>query len=109
MNHAGGFYADLIGLADESAATASREFKPPPAETAELLIRQMANGRRIAPRPTLAEARDYLARTLGQPNSAIRISSVRRLSSAPYGGIERDAHQREAARRAPPGINKFEI
>jgi hypothetical protein len=66
LNHTGGFYADLIGLADESAATASREFKPAPSETTELLTRQMANGRRVAPRPTLAESRDHLARTLSQ-------------------------------------------
>jgi hypothetical protein len=56
----------LIGLADESAATASREFKPVPADTAELLTRQMVHGQRIAPHPALAESRDYLARTLLQ-------------------------------------------
>jgi nicotinate phosphoribosyltransferase len=66
MNHAGGFYTDLIGLADESAATAAREFKPAPAETAGLLTRQFANCRRFEPRPTLNDSRELWQRSLGQ-------------------------------------------
>ncbi|HUN58813.1 MAG TPA: nicotinate phosphoribosyltransferase [Candidatus Binataceae bacterium] len=66
MNHAGGFYADLIGLADEGAATAAREFKPAPFETATLLTRQFANGHRLEPRPTLNESRELWQRSLGQ-------------------------------------------
>ena len=66
MNHAGGFYADLIGLADESAITAAREFKPAPAETASLLTRQFVNGHRLEPRPTLIDSREHWQRSLGQ-------------------------------------------
>ena len=66
MNHAGGFYADLIGLADESAVTAAREFKPAPAETASLLTRQFVNGHRLEPRPTLIDSREHWQRSLGQ-------------------------------------------
>jgi nicotinate phosphoribosyltransferase len=66
LNHDACPYADLIGLADESAGTASREFKPAPAETLELLTRQMTDGQRIAPRPTLTESRDYLAKAIAQ-------------------------------------------
>jgi nicotinate phosphoribosyltransferase len=66
LNHSGGFLADLIGLADESATTASREFKPAPAETISLLTRQFANGRRLDPRPALAEARARWLQALGK-------------------------------------------
>ena len=66
MNHTGGFYADLIGLADESVATAAREFKPLPAETAGLLTRQFTNSRRLEPSPSLDDSRDLWQRSLGQ-------------------------------------------
>ncbi|MGH8011888.1 MAG: nicotinate phosphoribosyltransferase [Candidatus Binataceae bacterium] len=63
-NQNGGFYADLIGLADEGAATAAREFKPAPATTTALLTRQMAAGRRIMPRPRLGESRERFLTSL---------------------------------------------
>jgi nicotinate phosphoribosyltransferase len=66
LNHNGGFYADLIGLADESATTASREFKPAPAETLSLLTRQFANGVRLDPRPTLTESRERLTQAISK-------------------------------------------
>ncbi|HTT76567.1 MAG TPA: nicotinate phosphoribosyltransferase [Candidatus Binataceae bacterium] len=66
MNQAGGFYADLIGLADESAGTAAREFKPAPAEASGLLIRQFANDHRLEPRPTLDDSREHWRRSLSQ-------------------------------------------
>jgi len=65
LNHKGGFLGDLIGLADESATTAAREFKAAPAETISLLTRQFADGRVLDPRPTLAEARDRVSHALG--------------------------------------------
>jgi nicotinate phosphoribosyltransferase len=77
----GGCYADLIGLADESAGTASHEFKPPAAASAELIVRQMTAGRRLGPRPTLAESRDYLARTLAQLD--LRYQDIERPQSYP--------------------------
>lgn len=65
-NRAGGFYADMIGLADEGAGTAAREFKPMPAQAVDLLTRQFANGRRLEPRPTLNDSRELWQRSLGQ-------------------------------------------
>ena len=53
----GHFYSDLIGLADETVAGVTREFDPPPAEVTTLLSPQLAGGRRLMPRPTLAESR----------------------------------------------------
>ena len=57
-NANGGFFADLIGLADEGTAIVAREFKPVPAETVGLMQRHFSGGRRLMPRPTLAESRD---------------------------------------------------
>jgi nicotinate phosphoribosyltransferase len=53
----GRFYADLIGLAHETAANAARQFDPRPLECVPLLSLQFTNGHRIMPRPTLPESR----------------------------------------------------
>src|SRR5579875_117298 len=53
----GRFYADLIGLADERAAAG--EFDPLPAQVSPLLALQFSQGRRMMPRPTLAQSRAY--------------------------------------------------
>ncbi|HEX4209183.1 MAG TPA: nicotinate phosphoribosyltransferase [Candidatus Binataceae bacterium] len=66
INHMGGFYADLIGLSDESAATAAREFRPAPAEAASLLTRQFAGGRPLEPRPSLNDSREWWQHSLSQ-------------------------------------------
>jgi nicotinate phosphoribosyltransferase len=65
-NQNGGFYADLIGLADEGPATVAREFKPAPSETTALLTRQMAAGRRLMPRPQLNELRERFLANLAK-------------------------------------------
>ncbi|MGH7933875.1 MAG: nicotinate phosphoribosyltransferase, partial [Candidatus Binataceae bacterium] len=57
INQKGGFYADLIGLADEGTTSVVREFKPAPVETTMLLTRHMSGGQRLMPRPELAESR----------------------------------------------------
>ncbi|HZO81018.1 MAG TPA: nicotinate phosphoribosyltransferase [Candidatus Binataceae bacterium] len=57
-NATGGFYADLIGLFEESPASAAREFRPSPATVQPLLERVFADGRRMAPRPTLSDSRE---------------------------------------------------
>ena len=54
----GAFYADLVGIADEGAATVAREFKPAASKTLELLETCFENGHRVMPRPTLTEARE---------------------------------------------------
>ena len=65
-NASGGIYADLIGLADEGATTVAHEFKPVPAEVATMLTRQMVEGHRVEPRPTLAESRERLLQALAR-------------------------------------------
>jgi len=65
-NANGGFFADLIGLADEGATTVAHEFKPAPAEVATILTRQMAAGHRLEPRSTLAESRDRVLQGLAR-------------------------------------------
>ncbi|MGH7950184.1 MAG: nicotinate phosphoribosyltransferase [Candidatus Binataceae bacterium] len=57
-NPSGTPFADLVGLSDESAATAAREFKPAPAKVAQLLEPQMQAGKRVAPARSLAESRE---------------------------------------------------
>jgi nicotinate phosphoribosyltransferase len=57
-NAAGGFYADLIGLFEESAASAAREFRPAPESVQPMLERVFADGRRIGARPALSEPRE---------------------------------------------------
>ena len=57
-NANGGFFADRIGLAEEAAATVAREFRPAPSAVAPLLERRFQAGRRLEPRPTLAESRE---------------------------------------------------
>jgi nicotinate phosphoribosyltransferase len=61
-----GFYADLIGLADEGAATVAREFKPPAAEVEPMLQRQFNQGFRIGPRPALDESREHLLESMAK-------------------------------------------
>ena len=57
-NAQGGFYGDIISLADEGATTVGRDFKPAPSEVTPLLTRQFSGGRRLAPRPSLSESRE---------------------------------------------------
>lgn len=66
VNANGGCFADLLGLADESVTTVSREFKPAPAEVATLLQRGFSGGHRIAPRPSLDESRARLLESMAK-------------------------------------------
>jgi nicotinate phosphoribosyltransferase len=54
----GSFFADMVGIVDEGATTVAREFKPVPSKTVQLMETVLENGRRVMPRPTLAEARE---------------------------------------------------
>lgn len=65
-NAGGGFYADMIGLADEGAATVAREFKPAPADVSMLLLKQFGAGHRTTPRPTLPESRERLRESMAR-------------------------------------------
>jgi nicotinate phosphoribosyltransferase len=57
LDDAGGFYADLIGLFEESPASVTREFRPAPASVKPMLERVFADGQRIGSRPPLDESR----------------------------------------------------
>ena len=57
-------FADLIGLADETAPLVARQFNPTPSEVATLLSLQFSGGRRIMPRPKLTESRERFLNTL---------------------------------------------
>jgi nicotinate phosphoribosyltransferase len=54
----GSFFADMVGIIDEGATTVAREFKPIPSQAVQLMETVFDNGRRIMPRPTLAEGRE---------------------------------------------------
>jgi nicotinate phosphoribosyltransferase len=58
LNAKGGYYADLVGLADEGAGTAAREFKTSPAEVVPMMQRVFSDAHRLGPKPTLAESRE---------------------------------------------------
>lgn len=66
MEANGGFYADLLGLANETRTAIAREFNAAPAVVATLLQKQFSAGRRIEPRPTLAESRESLLESMGK-------------------------------------------
>jgi nicotinate phosphoribosyltransferase len=73
LNQSGAFNADLIGLSDESPATVGREFRPAPAQVTELLASQMEGGRRIAPRPTLSDARSRFIQSLAMLDARYKL------------------------------------
>jgi nicotinate phosphoribosyltransferase len=66
FNTSGGFYSDLIGLADEGASTVAREFKPAPAEVVPMMQPHFSRGHRIGPRPSLAESRERLLESIAK-------------------------------------------
>ncbi len=54
----GSFFADLVGIVDEGTTTVAREFRPVAAKAVQLMETVFDKGRRLMPRPTLAEARE---------------------------------------------------
>jgi nicotinate phosphoribosyltransferase len=54
---AGRFLGDILGLSEESAHGVAQSFKPAPTHVEPLLTTQMRKGRRVLPRPSLADAR----------------------------------------------------
>jgi nicotinate phosphoribosyltransferase len=62
----GGFYADMIGLADEGVTTVAREFKPMAAEVLPMMQRQFIEGKRIGTVPPLSESRDRLLESMAK-------------------------------------------
>ena len=57
-NATGGFYADLVGLFEESSESLEREFRPPPRSVHPMLERVFADGHRIGAPPALRETRE---------------------------------------------------
>ncbi len=66
LNGSGGFYADIISLADESGSAVSREFRPEPSSADSLMEKSISAGHRVGPRPTLNESRDRLLTALNK-------------------------------------------
>ncbi len=66
FNARAGFYADLVGLADEGAATVAAEFSASPAETVALLQKRISDSNPVGARPTLAEARERLLESIAR-------------------------------------------
>lgn len=66
FNARAGFYADLIGLADEGATTVAAEFDASPAETVPLLQKRLSGGNPVGARQPLAEARERLLEALAR-------------------------------------------
>jgi nicotinate phosphoribosyltransferase len=66
FNSRAGFYADLIGLADEGGTTVAAEFTASPAETVALVEKRMNGGNLVGARPGLAESRERLREAIGQ-------------------------------------------
>ncbi len=60
----GRLYADLIGLAGETASLVARQFNPIPSGVATLLSLQFSGRRRLMPRPEAAESRERFLYTL---------------------------------------------
>ncbi len=77
----GAFFADMVGIVDEGATTVAREFKPVPSKTIQLMETVFENGRRIMPRPTLAEARERVMNGLRTLDA--RYKTIRRPAEFP--------------------------
>lgn len=77
----GSFFADLVGIVDEGVTTVAREFKPVASKTAQLMETMMENGRRVTPRPSLAEARERVMNGLTTLDA--RYKTIRRPAEFP--------------------------
>lgn len=75
------FYTDLVGVIEESVATVSREYRPIPAQVVEMLEPVMEGGRRVTPRPTLAQSRERAA--AGLKSLEARYKSLRKPAEYP--------------------------
>ncbi|HVN63903.1 MAG TPA: nicotinate phosphoribosyltransferase, partial [Candidatus Binataceae bacterium] len=66
IDELGGFYADIVGLADEDATAIAREFQRGAFKVAPLLSMHLKDGHRLTPRPTLAELREHFLQVLAK-------------------------------------------
>jgi nicotinate phosphoribosyltransferase len=58
LDSTGRFQCDMVGLADETPSSVTREFKPVPDRVTTLLETVLEGGKRVMPRPTLKEIRE---------------------------------------------------
>jgi nicotinate phosphoribosyltransferase len=77
----GSFFADLIGIVDEGATTVAREFRPIASKAVQLMETVVENGRRVMPRPSLAEARERVMNGLTALDA--RYKTIRRPAEFP--------------------------
>ena len=104
----GSFFADMVGIVDEGATTVAREFKPVPSKTVQLMETVFENGRRIMPRPTLAEARERVMNGLTDPRRPLQgAAATGGVSGAADRGARRADDQRKAARAKTSGLNPY--
>ena len=66
FNANGGFYADVIGLADEGVATVAGDFRPAAAEVVPMMQPQFKEGKRVGRRLTLIESRERLVESISR-------------------------------------------
>ena len=78
------FYADLIGLADETTSLVAGQFNPIPSRVATLLSLEFSGGRPLVPRPKLAESRERFLSTLERLDQRYRDLKKPQVYSAQY-------------------------
>ena len=81
FNSSGIAIGDLVGLLDEGVNTVTREFKTPPARITAMLEPVMEGGKRIKPRPGVAEPRATVASALASLDG--RVKTLRRPAEYP--------------------------
>ena len=107
-NAAGGFYADLIGLFEESPDALEREFRPTPRSVQPMLERVFVDGHRVGVRPPLSETRERFLEAFARLESSLQgYRPSRRLPGASQRRAQRASDQRKASRRPPLVPNDF--
>jgi nicotinate phosphoribosyltransferase len=81
LDQKGVCFMDLVGAIDESAATVSHEYRPAPARVTAMLEPVMQDGKRVMPRPTLAQSRERAAAELG--NLEARFKALKKPAEYP--------------------------
>jgi len=72
LDNRGHFSSDLIGLLDEGASSAAREFKPAASKITPMLETVFENGKRAAVRPTLTQSREHFTSQFAMLNEKQR-------------------------------------
>jgi nicotinate phosphoribosyltransferase len=83
LDGSGRFLGDLLGLSEESVHGVVQSFKPTPARVEPLLATQMREGKRLAPRPSLSEARQVFLESWSKLDE--RFKGLQRPDAYPVG------------------------